>query len=146
MTTQCAWCSPTLDPNVSHGVCARCAGEVEARTWTPRWEREIDDILSAQNLGTSAANAQDWADFEHLTPEETAAKADATRASWGVGVTAARARRGEVLGSSPDLPFSPTPPAPYVPRNRVDPVRVACYVACALLLGVVWGQVLRWAL
>lgn len=45
--TQCAWCSPTLDPTASHGVCARCAGEVEARTWTPREHtaQELMDVL-----------------------------------------------------------------------------------------------------
>lgn len=134
-----------------------------------RMSREIDQILH-----DSDENDQIRPNPDHLTPEETAAKADATRASWAETQTEQRpggnwldigcwiealpgSRSGCTQradsqlhgksGSNPDWStFSPQPPAPYVPRNRVDPVRVACYVACALLLGVVWGQVLRWAL
>lgn len=87
---------------------------------------------AAQNLGRQQAIAQNQANFEHSTR--------------GVGVTAARARRGEVLGSSPDLPFIPLDPAPVVPRNHRDYVRVLCYAGCALLLGVLAVNAVRWLL
>lgn len=200
---RCGWCDTLLRPGTqpeTTGVCKPCAGEVEARTWQPRWRAEIDQILH-----DSGENDQNTANPDHLTPEETAAKADATRVSWaetqekqgvvheaeraelpenqvrnrgggdGISGQVAPVRGGDErllprgvqgvarrtsptrqeshkakqfsrMASSVGTTFSPPPPAPYVPRNRVDPVRVLCFAACALLLGVVWAQIARWAL
>lgn len=106
---------------------------------TPRMRQEIDQILH-----DSDENDQIRPNPDHLTPEQTAAKADATRDEWTKRYT--RNHLGRDFERNALAAFEPTPPAPYVPRNRVDPVRVACYVGCALLLGVVWAQIARWAL
>ena len=107
---------------------------------TSRMRREIDQILR-----DSGENDQNSSNPDHLTPEEAAAKAAATRAAWGLTAEEWNAW----IKRHPDSVawgFVPLPPAPYVPRNRRDPVRVACFVGCALLMGVVWGQIVRWAL
>lgn len=124
---RCGWCDKLLRQGTqpeSTGICPVCVGGVDTdidriaeRVWLAgKPDEQRRAWAEAQNLSRLRARAQNAADFDSGTT------------TVGPGF------------------FIPLPPSPVRPRHRIDPVRVLCYAGAALLMVIVWFNVVRWAL